>query len=104
MGLHEYRPPSAHGGITQAWMYRDDLRWLAEMAVETSQWLSARGRQVHYDAADVLHELITARKNQGHLPLKPPEGAWPIFWRGKAPMAKQPGKARPRAPSASSGH
>lgn len=104
MGLHEYRPPSAYGGITPSWIYRDDLRWLAQAAEETSRWLSANGREVHYDAADVIHELVETRRAQGSLLLKPPEAPWPVFWRGKVRQSTLPVKSRPRASGASGYH
>jgi len=104
MGLHEYRPPSAHGGITQAWVYRDDLRHLAQIAEETSRWLSAQGREVHYDAADALHEIVEAHRKQGTLALKPQGPPWPVFWRGKAHPAKERPNARPGASGEAGGH
>lgn len=69
MGLHEFRPPTAFGGVTPAYIYRDDLAWLAAEAAEASRWMSRPERPVYVDAADVLHALAEAHRGQGRLPL-----------------------------------
>jgi hypothetical protein len=97
MGMHEYRSPSAFGGVTPCYVYRNDLKWLCEQADEASAWMSKEGREVRYDAADVVHELVETQRIQGSLPLRPPGGPWPVFWRtpirGAAPARKRPPSA-----------
>lgn len=76
MGLHEFRPPTAFGGVTPAYIYRDDLAWLAAEAAEASRWMSRPERPVHVDAADVLHALVEAHRGQGRLPLAVHGSSW----------------------------
>lgn len=97
MGMHEYRPPTAHGGIVTAWIYREDRDWLAKQAAEGSRWLSAQGRQVRMDLADALHELVESRRAQGNLPLHPDRPVFPVFARCPPAYTRRPKKPRPSA-------
>jgi len=93
MGLHEYRPPTAFGGVIPAYVYRDDLYWLAAEAAEASRWMSRPDRPVRVDAADILHALVEAQKAQGNLTLPhgEPRGAR-LPWEGPGAL---PARERP---------